>query len=95
MDDYQVLLKPLLTEKSSALREEKQKFIFVVHPSANKIEVRLAVERVLKVKVRSVNIMNVRGKLKRLGRFSGLKPGWRKAIVTLEPGTKLDLFEGA
>jgi large subunit ribosomal protein L23 len=95
MDDFQVLLKPLLTEKSSALREGQHQFVFVVHPSANKIQVRHAIERVLKVKVENVNIMNVRGKQKRLGRFSGMRPGWRKAIVTLEPGAKLDLFEGA
>ena len=77
------------------LRESQQKYEFAVHRSANKIEVKNAVERALNVKVVHVNMMRVRGKVKRLGRFSGRTPDWKKAIVTLKPGQKLDLFEGA
>ena len=95
LGDHDVLLHPLLTEKSTALREGQNKFEFVVHPSANKIAVKLAVERVLNVKVIDVNMLNVRGKIKRVGRFEGQRPAWKKAIVTLKAGEKLELFEGA
>jgi large subunit ribosomal protein L23 len=93
-DSHEVLLRPLLTEKSTALREAHNKICFVIHPQANKIEVKRAVEEVLKVKVKDVNILNVSGKVKRTGRFVGKKPDWKKAIITLKEGEKLDLFEG-
>ncbi len=94
-DMHQILQRPVLTEKSTLLREGHNKVAFVVHPSANKIDVKSAVERMLNVKVIDVNMMKVRGKIKRLGRFAGRKPNWKKAIVTLKAGEKLDLFEGA
>lgn len=95
MEEYQILRRPLLTEKSTILREGQNKVVFAVHPSANKPAVKSAVERILKVKVLDVNIMNIRGKEKRVGRFSGRTSNWKKAIVTLKPGEKLALFEGA
>ena len=95
MDEYQVLRHPLLTEKSTALRETHGKVAFAVHRSATKPAIKAAVERTLKVKVRDVNIVNVRGKEKRMGRFAGRTSDWKKAIVTLKPGEKIDLFEGA
>jgi large subunit ribosomal protein L23 len=95
VDEYQVLQHPLLTEKSTSLRERHNKVSFAVHPSANKPAVKSAVERILKVKVLDVNISNVRGKDKRMGRFHGRTSNWKKAIVTLKPGEKLELFEGA
>jgi large subunit ribosomal protein L23 len=77
------------------MREGLNKVCFAVHSQANKIEVKRAVEEVLKVKVQDVNILNLSGKVKRTGRFLGRKPGWRKAIITLKEGEKLDIFEGA
>jgi large subunit ribosomal protein L23 len=94
-DQHHILMRPVLTEKSTTLREGHNKVAFAVHPSANKIEVKAAVEKMLNVKVVDVNMMKVRGKIKRLGRFAGRKPNWKKAIVTLKPGEKLDIFEGA
>ncbi|MGH7274896.1 MAG: 50S ribosomal protein L23 [Nitrospiria bacterium] len=94
LDPHEILLKPLLTEKSTALRETANKICFVVHSQANKIEVKRAVEEVLKVKVESVNILNMMGKTKKTGRFVGKRPDWKKAVVTLREGEKLDIFEG-
>lgn len=94
VDPHDILIAPLLTEKSTRLREEHNQISFMVSPRANKSEVKKAVEEALKVKVESVNIVNVRGKTKRLGRFEGREPSWKKGIVTLKPGQKLDLFEG-
>jgi large subunit ribosomal protein L23 len=94
-DFHEILIRPLLTEKSTTLRESQNKICFVIHPQANKIEVKRAVEEVLKVKVEDVNILNVSGKIKRTGRFVGKKPDWKKAIITLKEGEKLDIFEGA
>jgi large subunit ribosomal protein L23 len=94
VDPHDVLIAPLLTEKSTRLREAHNQISFMVSPRANKSEVKKAVEEALKVKVDSVNIVNVRGKTKRLGRFEGREPSWKKGIVTLKAGQKLDLFEG-
>jgi large subunit ribosomal protein L23 len=94
LDPHEILHKPLLTEKSTGLRETGNKICFMIHSQANKIEVKRAVEEALKVKVEKVNIQNMRGKIKRAGRFAGKKPDWKKAIVTLKEGEKLDLFEG-
>ena len=92
---FQVLLRPLLTEKMTALRETGNKVAFLVHPDANRIEVKRAIETALKVKVERVNVMNVRGKIKRLGRNVGQRADWKKAIVTLKPGQKLEMYESA
>ena len=94
-DPHDVLIKPLLTEKITSMREAKNCLALVVHRQATRIDVRRAVEKVLNVKVESVNIMNVKGKLKRQGRFVGRKSGWRKAFVTLKEGEKLELYESA
>ena len=82
-------------EKITALREQGNTVGFLVHPQANKIQIKQAVEALLKVKVARVNLMNVRGKIKRLGRFSGKRPDWKKAFVTLKEGEKLELYESA
>ncbi len=92
-DPYEVLLQPLLTEKITAMRESANQVGFLVRRDANRIEVKRAVESALKVKVARVNILNVMGKTKRLGRFAGKRPDWKKAIVTLKPGEKLELYE--
>jgi large subunit ribosomal protein L23 len=90
---HQVLIRPLLTEKVTSLRESGNTVAFVVSSRANRVEVRRAVESLLKVKVERVNILNVMGKTKRLGRFVGKKQDWKKALVTLKAGEKLELYE--
>jgi large subunit ribosomal protein L23 len=92
-EPHDVLVRPLLTEKITALRESANKVGLVVRGDANRIEIKQAVESALKVRVERVNVMNVRGKLKRLGRFAGRRPNWKKAIVTLKAGEKLELYE--
>jgi large subunit ribosomal protein L23 len=91
---HDVLLRPLLTEKITAMRESGNKVGFVVRSEANRIQIKRAVESALKVRVERVNILNVMGKTKRLGRFAGKKPDWKKAIVTLKEGEKLEMYEG-
>jgi large subunit ribosomal protein L23 len=95
VDPHDILIAPLVTEKSTMIREAHNQIAFRVSPRANKTEVKKAVEEALKVKVESVNIINVRGKTKRLGRFAGTRSSWKKGIVTLKPGEKVDLFEGS
>lgn len=95
LDLHAVLVQPLLTEKVTALREASNTVGFIVHPEANRLQIKQAVETLLKVKVEKVNVMNVRGKLKRLGRFSGKRSDWKKAFVTLKQGEKLELYESA
>lgn len=92
---FDILIKPLLTEKITGLREQANRIAFVVKADANRIEIRRAVEEALKVKVKSVNILNVLGKKKRQGRFLGKRPDWKKAIVTLQEGEKVELYESA
>jgi large subunit ribosomal protein L23 len=94
IDPHDILIAPLITEKSTRLREAHNQISFMVSSRANKSEVKKAVEEALKVKVESVNIVNVGGKMKRLGRFEGRRASWKKGIVTLKPDQKLDIFEG-
>jgi large subunit ribosomal protein L23 len=89
-----IIRKPLVTEKTTRMMEEL-KYAFKVDRNANKIEIKNAVEELFKVKVKSVNTINVSGKMKRMGAHSGRRPNWKKAIVTLEQGSKpLEIFEG-
>ena len=90
----QVLVRPLITEKATMLTGEN-KYAFRVDPRANKIQIRQAVEAAFDVRVTAVNVLNVKGKRRRLGRRSpGKSPDWKKAIVTLAEGDKLEIFEG-
>ena len=89
---YGVIVRPLVTEKSSALKAEANKVVFEVQKSANKIDVKTAVEGLFDVKVTDVTTMIVRGKHKRVGTSFGRKSNWKKAIVTLKEGTDLDVF---
>jgi large subunit ribosomal protein L23 len=91
---HDIIIRPIVTEKSSALMEQN-KYTFEVHKSANKIQIRQAVEQVFKVKVLSVNTMNVSAKPKRMGAFLGKTRSWKKAIVTLPAGQRIEFFEGA
>ena len=88
-----IILKPLVTEKGSRLREEGNKYLFSVVTDANKIEIKRAVQEIFNVKVRDVQTIVVHGKVKRMGAFQGKRPDWKKAVVTLEKGQSIDLFE--
>ena len=89
---HEVLISPVVTEKSSALMAEG-KYTFKVDRTANKIDVKYAVETIFKVDVTKVRTMNMPGKLKRQGKTSGMTPDWKKAIVTLKPGQRLPIFD--
>jgi len=89
-----VLLKPLMTEKLSDLQAKENKVAFVVHPDANKVDIRRAVEKRFNVKVDKVATIRMQGKMKRMGRFAGRRPNWKKAVVTLHEGSKIEFFEG-
>ncbi len=93
-DPRQVIVRPLVTEKSMRIKEERNAVTFQVVPDANKVEIRHAVETIFNVKVAQVRTATVRGKLKRMGRFQGRRPSWKKAVVTLAPGHKIELVEG-
>jgi large subunit ribosomal protein L23 len=95
MELHQIIKKALITEKSTIARDAANQYNFKVHAGANKIEVGQAVEKLFKVKVLSVRVMNVRGKKKRTGRTVGEKPSWKKAVVTLAPGSRIEIGEGA
>lgn len=90
----EVIVRPLMTEKSMRLKDERNVVTFQVSPDANKVEIRQAVETIFNVKVRAVRTATVEGKLKRMGRHQGRRPSWKKALVTLQPGHKIELVEG-
>jgi len=90
---YEVLRRPLITEKSTALQAQG-KYAFEVAGEANKHQIKQAVEKAFKVKVTAVNVMTVPGKGRRMRGRQVLTPSWKKAIVTLKPGDKIGFFEG-
>jgi len=92
---YNVIVRPILTERSTTLKEKQNQYIFEVRPDATKPDIRHAVEDIFKVKIISVRTMNVMGKFRRLGKSMGKRPDWKKAIVTLQKGQKIDLVEQA
>ena len=92
-DARQIVLRPLVTEKATTLKDDHNQVSFQVAIDANKIEVRRAVETIFNVKVTGVRTQVVFGKMKRMGRHIGRRASWKKAIVTLGPGSKIDLFE--
>jgi large subunit ribosomal protein L23 len=94
MNISDVIKRPLITEKSTLLKGVANTVLFAVDLRANKNDVADAVEKSFKVKVVDVRTMNVPGKTKRRGRTIGLRPGWKKAIVTLKEGDKIEFFEG-
>lgn len=85
----------MITEKSTRQKEEGRQYVFEVDRDANKIEIQSAIERLFKVKVLQVRTSNVLGKMKRLGRRYGKRADWKKAVVTLKEGDRIDFFEGA
>jgi len=94
-EPQKIIRRPLVTEKSTRQKEDARQYAFEVRRDANKIEIQSAVERLFKVKVLQVRTSNVLGKIKRLGRRYGKRPDWKKAIVTLREGDRIDFFEGA
>jgi len=94
MHHYEVLKRPILTEKSNIQSDELHRYTFEVDVRANKLQVREAVERIFDVTVQNVNVINVRGKQRRYGRHMGFMADWKKAIVTLAPGDTIRFFEG-
>lgn len=90
---YEVLRRPIITEKSTG-QAGQSKYTFEVARDANKLQVKQAVEKIFKVNVVDVNIVNVPGKMRRVGRHRGLTSPWKKAIVTLGAGQRIELFEG-
>ena len=90
-----VIIKPIMTEKSMRQKEEGNVVTFQVQPDAIKVEIRMAVERVFNVKVSDVRTSSYEGKLKRMGRHQGRRSNWKKAVVQLAPGHKIELVEGA
>jgi large subunit ribosomal protein L23 len=94
MDVTQVLLAPVVSEKSYSLAEHS-KYTFKVHPDAHKTQIRQAVEQLFEVHVVAVNIIKVQAKPKRRGTFRGTRPGWKKAIVQLREGETIEVFGGA
>lgn len=89
---HEILLRPRLTEKASAMAENRPLVVFEVPVNANKSEIKNAVQSVFNVEVESVRTMIIRGKIKRRGRFVGKRSNWKKAVVTLAEGQEIDIF---
>ena len=94
MNRFEIIKRPLDTEKLDRVRDRENKFAFEIDLKANKTEVKQAVEQLFKVKVLDVKTSIVRGKFRRVGRNEGKRPNWKKAIVTLKEGDAISLFEG-
>jgi large subunit ribosomal protein L23 len=94
MDPQRLIRRPLITEKATRLKETTNTVCFEVDRSANKIEIRRAVEKLFGVKVIDVRVANRQGKWKRMGRFVGQRKDWKKAYVRLAPDQKIEFFEG-
>ena len=92
-ESRQVVLRPLVTEKATALKDDRNQVSFQVALDANRVDIRRAVETIFKVKVTEVRTQVVYGKEKRMGRFVGRRPSWKKAVVQLAPDNKIELFE--
>ncbi|HEX8117766.1 MAG TPA: 50S ribosomal protein L23 [Pyrinomonadaceae bacterium] len=91
---YQTIIRPLVTEKSQQGYHEHREYHFEVHPDANKIAIKQAVEQLFGVKVTGVWTMNQRGKTRRVGKTVGARSNWKKAIVKLREGDTIEIFEG-
>lgn len=94
MKQYDIIIRPLNTEKTNILNEEENKVSFEVAKGANRIEIKQAIEDIFKVTVDSVRTIQVKGKRKQRGKISGKRRDWKKAIVSLMPGDRIDFFEG-
>jgi len=91
---HRTIVRPLITEKTSAAYQTRGEYAFEVHSDASKPQIRAAIEQLFGVKVTGVWTMNVRGKERRMGKTTGRRPNWKKAIVTLREGDTIEIFEG-
>lgn len=91
---YRTVVRPIMTEKTSAAYQDRQEYTFQVAPDANKTAIRAAIEKLFGVTVTGVQTMNCRGKARRVGQSIGKRANWKKAIVTLKAGDTIDIFEG-
>ena len=94
-DPRSIIERPLITEKNHLLQDKENKYVFEVARYANKLEIKQAIEDIFDVRVESVRTMRMQGKMKRMGRFEGRRPNWKKAIVKLTDGDVIDLYTGA
>ncbi len=94
MIQYDIIKRPLVTEKTTIQKEENNQLSFEVDRRANRVEIKRAVEKIFKVRVANIRTMHVKGKTKRRGRILGKRRDWKKAIVTLMPGERIEFFEG-
>ena len=94
MNPTEVVQGPVITEKGTLVNEQGNQVVFRVHPRANKVEIRRAIETLFKVRVDKVRTSRQLGKLRRVGRHVGRRPNWKKAYVTLAEGNRIDFFEG-
>ncbi|HZP41350.1 MAG TPA: 50S ribosomal protein L23 [Candidatus Binatia bacterium] len=95
MNAADVVQGPIITEKGTLVGEAGNQVVFRVHPRANKVEIRQAIETLFKVRVEKVRTSRQLGKVRRVGRHYGRRPDWKKAYVTLAEGSRIDFFEGA
>jgi len=94
MIQYDIIIRPLITEKTSIQKEDHNQITFEVDRRANRVEIRRAIEKIFNVRVANVRTMQVKGKVKQRGRIVGKRRDWKKAIVNLMPGERIDFFEG-
>lgn len=94
MIQYDIIKRPLITEKTSIQKEASNQVSFEVDRRANRVEIKRAIEKIFNVRVSSVKTLHVKGKIKQRGRIVGKRKDWKKAIVTLLPGERIDFFEG-
>ncbi len=95
MIQYDIIRRPLITEKTTIQKETSNQVSFEVDRRANRVEIKKAVEKIFNVRVAGVRTMQIKGKTKRRGRIVGKRKDWKKALVTLGPGERIDFFEGA
>jgi large subunit ribosomal protein L23 len=95
MNPYDIIKRPLITEKTSIQKEDYNQISFEVGRKANRVEIKRAIENIFKVNVDTVRTMQVKGKTKQRGRIVGKRRNWKKAVVKLMPGERIDFFEGA
>jgi large subunit ribosomal protein L23 len=94
MNPYDIIKRPIITEKTNIQKEDSNQISFEVDKRANRVEISRAVEKIFSVKVAKTRTAHVQGKIKRRGRILGKRKDWKKAIVTLMPGERIDFFEG-
>ena len=94
MIQYDIIIRPLITEKTSIQKEDHNQVSFEVDRRANRVEIRRAIEKIFNVRVADVRTMQIKGKVKQRGRIVGKRRDWKKAIVNLVPGERIDFFEG-